>query len=169
MLSVVWARAQKYSPNRSVGTGAALNSSNSRCRNLSYSAHFDGKPLDVDRFLISFIAERLNLPVVRAEMCKRAVGACGLPRRRGPKAAHKCTEAIIAFVFSRRPQDPHRSLQELGAEVEDKFGVRLHPRTLQRQLVRQDKKRHRTMPGPYRRRRYRDAANRLPSVVRAMT
>jgi transposase len=69
-----------------------------------------------------------------------------LPRKRGPKAAHKCTDEVLVFVSSRRHQDPGRSLEELAAEVEDKFGVRLHPRTLQRQLLRQEKKRHRKMP-----------------------
>jgi transposase len=69
-----------------------------------------------------------------------------LPRKRGPKGAHKCTDAIIAFVASRRQEDPDRSLQELVVDVKDKFGVQIHPRTLQRQLLRQEKKRHRKTP-----------------------
>lgn len=66
-----------------------------------------------------------------------------LPRKRGPKAAHKCTDEIIDFVSSRREEDPDRSFQELTEEVESKFGVRLHPRTLERRLLREGKKRRR--------------------------
>jgi transposase len=73
-----------------------------------------------------------------------------LPRKRGPKAAHKCTDAIIDFVSSRRQQDPDRSLRDLIEEVEGKFGVRLHPRTLQRRLWREEKKRPRTTARPSR-------------------
>jgi transposase len=69
-------------------------------------------------------------------------GLCGLlPRKRGPKEAHKCTEAIVAFVAARREELPGRSTKELAEEVGGKFGVRLHVRTLERHLSRRGKKR----------------------------
>jgi transposase len=64
-----------------------------------------------------------------------------LPRKRGPKDAHKCTEAIVAFVAARREESPGQSTKELAAEVGGKFGVELHPRTLERHLSRLGKKR----------------------------
>jgi transposase len=64
-----------------------------------------------------------------------------LPRKRGPKGAHKCTDAILAFVVARREQSPGRSAKELAEEVGQKFGVQLHPRTLERRLSRRGKKR----------------------------
>jgi transposase len=64
-----------------------------------------------------------------------------LPRKRGPKDAHKCTEAIIAFVAARRKELPGRSSRELAEEVGSKFGVQVHPRTLERNLARLGKKR----------------------------
>lgn len=64
-----------------------------------------------------------------------------LPRKRGPKTAHKCTQAILDFVCSRLQEAPDRSFQDLVQEVEGQLGVRLHPRTLQRQLLREKKKR----------------------------
>ena len=73
-----------------------------------------------------------------------------LPRKRGPKTAHKCTDAIIDFVSSRRQEDPDRSFRDLVEDVEDKFGVQLHPRTLQRRLLREEKKRARTTGRPNR-------------------
>jgi len=67
-----------------------------------------------------------------------------LPRKRGPRGAHKCSAAIVAFVASRREELPGRSTQELAEDVAGKFGVQLHPRTLERQLSRQKKKRRKT-------------------------
>jgi transposase len=64
-----------------------------------------------------------------------------LPRKRGPKDAHKCTEAVVAFVVARREESPGRSIKELAEEVGGKFGVQLHPRTLERHLSRLEKKR----------------------------
>lgn len=64
-----------------------------------------------------------------------------LPRKRGPKGAHKCTDAILAFVIARREKSPGRSVKELAEDVGQKFGVQLHPRTLERRLSRQEKKR----------------------------
>ena len=64
-----------------------------------------------------------------------------LPHKRGPKDAHKCTEEIVAFAAARREELPGRSTKELVEEVGRKFGVRLHPRTLERHLSRLKKKR----------------------------
>lgn len=64
-----------------------------------------------------------------------------LPRKRGPKDAHKCTEAIVAFVAARRNETPGLSTRELTEEVGKEFGVQLHPRTLERHLSLLGKKR----------------------------
>jgi transposase len=72
-----------------------------------------------------------------------------LPRKRGPKGAHKCTDAILAFVVVRRQESPGRSAKELAEDVGKKFGVQLHPRTLERRLSRLGKKRHRKTPPPH--------------------
>ena len=73
-----------------------------------------------------------------------------LPRRRGPKGAHKCTDTILAFVRARREKLPRRSAKELAEDVVKKFGVQLHPRTLERRLSRREKKRHPRTPRPRR-------------------
>lgn len=64
-----------------------------------------------------------------------------LPRKRGPKGAHKCTDAILAFVAARREESPGRSTKELAEDVGRQFGVQLHPRTLERRLSQRGKKR----------------------------
>ena len=55
-----------------------------------------------------------------------------LPRKRGPRAPHKCSAAILDFVRERRRQDPGVSWVKLAEQVEQRFGLRLHPRTLER-------------------------------------
>jgi transposase len=67
-------------------------------------------------------------------------GLCGLlPRKRGPFGAHKCNAAILAFAAARLEECPRRSIPDLVAEIAEKFGVRIHPRTLERRLSRHKK------------------------------
>lgn len=55
-----------------------------------------------------------------------------LPRKRGPKHARKCSLTVVQFLCERRGQDPPVPWEELAAEVERHFGIRLHQRSLQR-------------------------------------
>jgi transposase len=81
----------------------------------------------------------------------REEGLSGLlPRKRGPKGAHKCTDEILAFVAARREESPGRSTKELAEDVGREFGVQLHPRTLERRLSRRGKKHRRKTTGRHR-------------------
>ena len=73
-----------------------------------------------------------------------------LPHKRGPKEAHKCSEAIITFAAACREKSPSRPTKELVEEIGRKFGVQLHPRTLERHLARLGKKRRGKRPRPRR-------------------
>jgi len=74
-----------------------------------------------------------------------AAGLPGLvPKRSGPKRAHKCTEAILDFAERWQAETPDRSAERLAAAVRQQFHVTIHPRSLQRALERRKKKR----PGP---------------------
>jgi transposase len=64
-----------------------------------------------------------------------------LPRPRGPKRAHKCTDEIVDFVEQQRLDDPARSAAAVAAAVQERFGVTIHPRSLIRALVRRKKNR----------------------------
>ena len=63
-----------------------------------------------------------------------------LPRKRGPKRARKGTDEVLAYVVGRRAVSPGRPTRELVDDVLREFGVRLHPRTLERGLARRGKK-----------------------------
>jgi transposase len=64
-----------------------------------------------------------------------------LPRARGPKRAHKCTDEILDFVEQQRAQDPTRPAAAWVAAVQERFGVAIHPRSLARALGRRKKNR----------------------------
>lgn len=62
-----------------------------------------------------------------------------LPRPRGPKRAHKCSDEVLDFVERwQRTAAPGASMVEA---VQDRFGVTIHPRSVDRALVRRKKKR----------------------------
>jgi transposase len=83
-----------------------------------------------------------------AETAFTTAGLAGLlPRQRGPKRAHKCTDEILDFVEQHRTEDRTRSAAEWAKAVRTRFGVIVHPRSLMRALVRRKKNRTRRPDG----------------------
>ena len=60
-----------------------------------------------------------------------------VPARRGPKQAHKCTDEVLDFVEQWRQAPTDQAVSEA---VEQRFGVRIHPRSIDRALARRKKK-----------------------------
>jgi transposase len=72
----------------------------------------------------------------------RAEGIPGLlPRQRGPRRAHKCTDEVLDFVEQWRESQPPGSGDSVTAAIRRRFGVSLHPRSIDRALARRKKKR----------------------------
>lgn len=68
-------------------------------------------------------------------------GLAGLvPHKRGPKEAHKLTNKIIDFLQQIRLEDPALGSAELVGRIKKRFGVIVHPRTIERGLARHQKK-----------------------------
>jgi len=59
-----------------------------------------------------------------------------LPRKRGPRGAHKLTEDILAHLVQARAKSPTLRLDDLVVLVRERFGVRVHPRSIERSLAR---------------------------------
>ena len=77
----------------------------------------------------------------QAQAAFRARGLPGLlPQKRGPRHAHKLDEAVMAFVTDVRATEA-LGARALAQRVEARFGVTVHPRSLERALRRQEKKR----------------------------
>jgi transposase len=71
-----------------------------------------------------------------------ADGLAGLvPRKRGPRQAHKLTTEVIAFIEHARAEEPSLKMQEVVDRVRERFDLVVHPRTIERALARAQKKR----------------------------
>lgn len=59
-----------------------------------------------------------------------------VPARPGPRRAHKLTEEVVAFARESLESDPSlRSIDLVGA-IAQRFGIRVHPRSVERALAR---------------------------------
>jgi transposase len=66
-----------------------------------------------------------------------AGGLAGLvPARPGPRRAHKLTEEVVAFARQRLEGDPSLRSADLVEAIAERFGVRVHPRSVERALAR---------------------------------
>lgn len=61
-----------------------------------------------------------------------------LPARPGPRRAHKLTDEVLAFVRAELATDPSLRAGQLAARVAERFGVRVHPRSIERALARDE-------------------------------
>jgi transposase len=69
-------------------------------------------------------------------------GLAGLvPHKRGPKQAHKLTDEVLTFINEVRQKEPSIRLPELAKFIEERFGTNVHPRSIERGLLRHQKKR----------------------------
>jgi transposase len=69
-------------------------------------------------------------------------GLAGLvPQKRGPKQAHKLTPQILEFIRNARNDDITTRPAVLARMVQEQFGVTIHARTIERGLLRNQKKR----------------------------
>ena len=64
-----------------------------------------------------------------------------LPEKRGPRQRHKLTSDVLDFAARLRSSDPSIRPPELAAAVQKRFGITAHPRSIERALARQEKKR----------------------------
>lgn len=70
-------------------------------------------------------------------------GLAGLiPDRPGPRRAHKLTEQVMAFAVAALADDPSLSAAGLVEQIAARFGLRVHPRSVERAIAR-DKERKR--------------------------
>jgi len=68
-------------------------------------------------------------------------GLPGLVRRRpGPRHAHKLSNAVLEFIEEAQSQDRSLRARELAKMVLEKFGLSVHPRTIERALSKSRKK-----------------------------
>lgn len=78
----------------------------------------------------------------QAQVAFAAAGLPGLlPKKRGPRGAHKLKADVMRFVDEVRAKDPSVTASALVSLVKKRFGIGVHPRSLERALARREKKR----------------------------
>ena len=64
-----------------------------------------------------------------------------LPEKRGPREGHKLTPDVLDFAGQLRASDPSVRPRALAAAIQKRFAITVHPRSIERALDRQEKKR----------------------------
>ena len=64
-----------------------------------------------------------------------------VPLKRGPKGAHKLTNEVMDFVGGLLKEEPSLKTADLVSRIEERFGLTVHRRTIERALFRSQKKR----------------------------
>jgi transposase len=96
-------------------------------------ARVDGVP--VSRSAAAFGFSRPSF--YQAAAALDAHGLAGLvPARPGPRRAHKLTDQIVAFARQAREDDPTLRSSDLAELIAERFGISVHPRSVERALVR---------------------------------
>jgi transposase len=81
--------------------------------------------------------------VYQAQAAFQQAGLSGLlPRHRGPKAGHKLSGEVIAYVRTLRAAEPGLTTVACVQAVQEKFGTRVHRRSLERALASKKKPRN---------------------------
>lgn len=99
-------------------------------------ARVDGEP-------VSRAAETFGFSRPSFYAAQRALDEGGLqalvPARPGPKRAHKMSGEVVAFARERLAVDPKLSSQALVELIAERFGVRVHRRSVERALARAER------------------------------
>ena len=64
-----------------------------------------------------------------------------VPKKRGPRRSHKLGAEVMGFLQEQLSQEPSLSSLELAARVRQRFKLQVHSRSIERALLRQEKKR----------------------------
>jgi transposase len=71
----------------------------------------------------------------RAEFQSGGLAAL-LPKKKGPRRGHKLSAEVMAFLGQTLGAEPGLGSAELARRVQERFGVRVHPRSVVRALER---------------------------------
>lgn len=92
----------------------------------------------VENLSVAATAELFGVTLPTAYQAHAAFAAAGLagllPKRRGPKQGHKLTPEVLAHIEQRRRERPDWRARDAQAELQERFGLNVHRRSLERAL-----------------------------------
>ena len=101
------------------------------------------RQVQVDKRAVSPTAKEFGFSrpsFYQAEFAFEQGGLSGLlPQKRGPRNGHKLTPDVMEFVGKQRTAEPSLSFAQLAELVQQNFQVKVHPRSIERQLLREKK------------------------------
>ena len=101
------------------------------------------RQVQVDKRAVSRTAKEFGFSrpsFYQAEFAFEQGGLPGLlPQKRGPRNGHKLTPEVMEFVAEQRTVEPSLSFAQLAERVQQHFRVKVHPRSIERQLLREKK------------------------------
>ena len=98
----------------------------------------DGHP--VSRSAAAFGVSRPTLYQAQAALTRGGLAAL-VPKKPGPRRAHKLSPEVVDFLHRARAEAPALRAPELARRVGVQFGRTVHPRSIERALARREKKR----------------------------
>ena len=99
-------------------------------------ARVEGEP--VSRAAKAFGFSRPSFYAAQAALDRGGLAAL-VPARPGPRRAHKLTGEVVSFARERLRADPKPSSQALVELIAERFGVRVHRRSVERALARAER------------------------------
>ena len=101
--------------------------------------------VDVDRHSVTGACAAFGISrpaFYKAKTALRCEGLAGLlPRKRGPHGGHKLTDEVLQAIDAWLADDPTLGPEDLATRARDRFGLTVHPRSIQRARLRRKKKR----------------------------
>ena len=99
--------------------------------------HKEGEP--INHTAASFGFSRPSFYKTLADFEREGITGL-LPRKRGPRDGYKLTTEVLEFIRDTYAKEQSTSIPLLLEEVEKRFGIRVHRRSLERALNRYEKK-----------------------------
>jgi transposase len=63
-----------------------------------------------------------------------------VPKKPGPRRSHKLNAQVMEFIQQLLSESPSLRAPQLAGRVLERFGLKMHPRSIERALARQEKK-----------------------------
>ena len=98
----------------------------------------DGQP--VRHSATAFGLSRPTFYQAQAVLARGGLAAL-VPHKRGPRRAHKLSTEVVDFLQREGSEDPSLRSPEMARRVRERFGRKVHPRSVERALARREKKR----------------------------
>lgn len=105
------------------------------------------RSVEKDGYSIARAANEFGLSrptIYQAQEQLEAGGLEGLlPRKRGPRGAHKLTAEVRSYLQAQAANEPRPTAKDLSLRIRERFKVKVHPRTIEKALKTQGQKRGR--------------------------